>query len=492
MTRGDWPRLLRNPWSMIGGALALAVGLVLTILLAIHLFFSPTTNPYLGILLFVVLPAVLVFALLLVPFGMWRQWRRGGAPAADAWPVLDLNRHSQRRAALIFAAATAFFAALSAVGSYETYHFSETVTFCGTTCHEAMAPEYTTYQHSPHARVACTECHVGAGAGWYVKSKLSGAYQVYAVLANNYPRPIPTPVRNLRPAQETCEQCHWPGKIFGAQLKHFEHTLYDDANTLWPIDMLLKIGGNDPATGREAGIHWHMNIGVEVDYIPRDERRQDIPWVRVRDRKSGEVRVYEDAEKPLDRALIVPANMRRMDCVDCHNRPSHNYRSPEEAVDEAFRDGRIDRALPGVKAAATAAVAAKYETGTAAATAIEKSLRDKFGEGPAVGRAIEAAQRAYSQNIFPEMKASWQSYPNNIGHLIYPGCMRCHDGKHKTADGKIVRRECDVCHTILAQGSGDRRQTATGLASLEFEHPEDIGDEWRATLCAECHSGTQP
>src|SRR5512147_2459048 len=105
-----------------------------------------------------------------------------------------------------------------------------------------MNPEFTAYRLSPHARVACVDCHVGTGATWYVRSKLSGLRQVYAVLTNSYDRPIPTPITDLRPARETCEECHWPEKFYARQLRNTKHYLTDSANTEWNISLQMKIG----------------------------------------------------------------------------------------------------------------------------------------------------------------------------------------------------------------------------------------------------------
>ena len=137
-----------------------------------------------------------------------------------------------------------------------------------------MHPEFIAYQNSAHARVGCVDCHVGPGAGFYVRSKLSGLYQVYAVLRDIYPRPIPTPVHNLRPAQATCEQCHWPRYFFGDRRKTFTHYLTDGSEEPWVIDMLINIGGGDPDKGYTRGIHWHMNIANKIDYVARDPQRQ--------------------------------------------------------------------------------------------------------------------------------------------------------------------------------------------------------------------------
>ena len=89
---------------------------------------------------------------------------------------------------------------LSSLGSYRVFEETESPQFCGALCHTVMKPEYTAYKISPHSRVRCTECHIGPGASWFVRAKLSGLYQVYATVTDVYPRPIPVPVQNLRPA----------------------------------------------------------------------------------------------------------------------------------------------------------------------------------------------------------------------------------------------------------------------------------------------------
>src|SRR5262249_23875075 len=175
---------------------------------------------------------------------------------------------------------TFLFVSASAFGSYQAFEFTESVTFCGATCHTPMKPEFVAHQSSSHANVACVACHVGPGAGWYVKSKVNGAYKLYSVTFNKFPRPIKTPVHNLRPADQIWEQCHWAEKFYGAQLKVVNHYSYDQNNTLRRTRMLINVGAGSPTTGVLAGIHWHMNIANEVIYIPTDEQRQIIPWIR--------------------------------------------------------------------------------------------------------------------------------------------------------------------------------------------------------------------
>ncbi|MCC6962673.1 MAG: NapC/NirT family cytochrome c [candidate division Zixibacteria bacterium] len=497
------PRLAYNWISSFGAFIALATALVIIVMLLIS-FTMEQTSAYFGIFLYMVLPAILICGLILIPIGMfreWRRWKRGESSELPRWPLVDLNNPRHRNATAIFVVGTVLFFAISAVGSYQAYHYSESVKFCGTTCHTVMEPQYTAYQASPHARVACVECHVGTGASWYAKSKLSGAYQVYAVMANVYPRPIATPIRNLRPARETCEECHWPEKTYGQELRTFTHYMYDEDNPKWSIDMRIITDTGEPHAGQKAGIHWHINPDIKIEYIARDYGRQDIPWVRVTEKSTGAVTLYEDEANPLDPAARDTLAVRVMDCIDCHNRPSHIYRSPDYAVDRSLQAGFIDPTLPGIKALAVEAMAAEYDTKDAALSAISTRINDHYKEAgllddparhSAVDSAIVAVQHAFTQNIFPYMKARWDVYPNNIGHFNDIGCMRCHAGNHKSSAGAAITHDCSACHTIVTQGpAGAMERDSTGLG-LEFKHPVDIDDAWKETGCYECHAGVQP
>ena len=270
-------------------------------------------------------------------------YRRKRLESAGTAPYLrlDFSDPSQRGAVAFFLAFVVVFVGLSVVGSYKAYTFTDSVSFCGQLCHSVMAPEFTAYQQSPHARVACVDCHVGAGATWYVKSKLSGARQVFKVAFNSFPRPIPTPVHNLRPAAETCETCHWPKKFYGAQLKVFNHFDSDEKNTPRQVRLLIKTGGGDPSTGEPEGIHWHMNIANQITYVATDEQRQVIPYVYAKDLQ-GRVTEYFAKDSSLTKDQIAKGEKRRMDCVDCHNRPTHIYTPPDTSVDRSFTAHRLE------------------------------------------------------------------------------------------------------------------------------------------------------
>ena len=484
--------LLRNPISLAGVALAL-VSLGNIFLFSLIGLIAERPSPYMGILAYMVAPGFLIGGLLLIGVGAWRE-RRKKAGEVPVYPRIDLNDPGQRSAVISFGAFLVAFVMLSGVGSYKAYEFTDSVQFCGQTCHSVMKPEFTAYQLSPHARVGCVECHVGSGATWYVKSKLSGTRQVFAAMFNTFPRPIPTPVHNLRPAQETCEECHWPNKFYGAQLKVFTHSASDEKNTPRQIRMLIKTGGGDPATGAPEGIHWHMNIANEIDYVAADDKRQIIPYIHVKDMR-GRVTEYYAQDSTLSKEQVAKARRHRMDCVDCHNRPTHIYVSPDQAVDQALLARKLDASLPYIKQQAVAALTGKYDTTETALQAIAHDI-DGFYESkyPEVAKnkqleirnAIEEVQQVFRRTTFPEMKLNWQTHPNNLGHFYFNGCFRCHDGQHVSAEGRVVSKDCTICHTLVGQEEGGTSIAAA--PKLSFQHPVDLGDLTQVN-CSDCHNG---
>ncbi len=499
-SHGDHPpvsrNLIKNPISLIGLALA-AVAFANIVFLVLIDVLSSQPSPYIGILAYMVAPGFLVLGLILIPIGMVIERRRRlhavGAP--PHFPKLDLNNPAQRSTVAFLLSFVVIFALVSSVGSYKAYEFTDSVDFCGELCHTVMHPEFTAYEASPHARVACVECHVGSGASWYVKSKLSGLRQVYYTALGTYPRPIPTPVQNLRPAQQTCEQCHWPKKFWGAQLKTFTHYGSDEQNTPRVIRMLIKTGGGDPSLGQAGeGIHWHMNINNKVTYFATDEQRQVIPWVRIEE-KSGRVTEYVVKESAPTQAQIDKAVKRRMDCIDCHNRPTHIYVPPDLSVDRAITGRSIDATLPFIKQQGVEILTADYKNTDEALKAIAEKLpkfyQEKYpqiasAKANNIQGAVVELQRIYKTTFFPYMKVNWKTHPNNIGHFYFQGCFRCHDGNHVSKDGKVISKDCNSCHTVVEQ-----QESGTQIASLPtqiFKHPVDIGD-LNAVNCSDCHSG---
>lgn len=480
--------LFRNAISLIGAALAV-VSLANIIFLFLVDAFSAHPSPYVGIFAYMVMPGFLILGLLLFGLGALLERRRRRVAAEAAYPRIDLNNPAQRGALAFFLSAVVIFVMLSSVGSYRAYQFTDSVQFCGQLCHSVMHPEFQAYSLSPHARVRCVDCHVGAGASWYVRSKLSGARQVFATAFNTYPRPIPTPVANLRPAQETCEECHWPRKFIGDQLKVITHYGNDEKNTPRQIRLLIKTGGGDPTTGIATGIHWHMNIGNEVTYSVTDPKHQKIDWVQVRNLQTNATVVYKANDTDKTDAQLAAAPKRRMDCIECHNRPTHIYVPPDRSVDQSLLAGRLDPNTPFIKQQAVTALTADYKTTPEAMQGIQRSLRDfyaKYPQVPAslVNKAVSEVQRIYTNSIFPEMRVDWRTHPDNIGHYYFNGCFRCHDGQHVSASGKVLTNDCNVCHTVLNQESGAAQTRITGV---KFDHPG--GELPEGVKCMDCHTG---
>lgn len=492
------PSLMRNYISFVGMAIVLA-SLASVVLLFFMEITAAVDNPYIGILTYIIFPSIMIFGLGVAGLGMLleRQRRRKMTPEAVlAYPKLDLNDARTRRSFLAFLVLTFLFISASAFGSYKAFEYTESVSFCGQTCHTVMKPEFNAYLAGAHARVRCVDCHVGSGADWYVRSKLSGAYQLYSVAFNKYSRPINTPVHNLRPAPETCEQCHWPEKFFGGQMKVFNRFASDEKNTLRQTRMLINVGGGSPRTGQVTGIHWHMNIANEITYIANDERRQDIPWVSLKDR-SGNITEYFDRRTTVSQEQIATASKRKMDCVDCHNRPAHVYLAPDVAVDQALMAGTMDPSLPYLKRQAVEVLSANYETTPQALESIDVKLHEFYRTNypdlysqkqELIKTAVTEAQHIFQTYIFPEMRTDWRTHPNNAGHLNSAGCFRCHDGNHFSKAGKMISNDCNICHTTIYDSA---QPPEMNMKTGPFIHPVDLGG-LADRRCDSCHFQDRP
>ena len=497
--------LYRNWVSALGAGLAVA-GVLLIIAAVLFEISQKRSSPYLGIFTYTVFPGFIVGGLVTLLVGMRIEGLRRvrtGALEALPYPSLDLNNPVHRKRFAIGAAIGTLVLIVLAFSGYNAFLLTESVAFCGTTCHTPMQPEHTAYLTSPHARVRCVDCHVGEGAGWYVKSKINGAHQLFGVLFNSYQRPIPTPLEGLRPARETCEECHWPEKFWGSHLYQRAHFRYDEKSTPEQITLLIKTGGvGDTA----AGIHWHVFRENEVEYVANDEKLQDIPWVRVK-RSDGSVTEYATTEKPVPPETIAQMRHHVMDCMDCHNRPAHRFDPPDIAVDRSLASNQISQTLPYVKSVLVDALSRDYPTNDAAHKGLSREIKAFYAEkypdaavqrAVDIDKAVEGALAIYDRNVFPEMKVSWATYPTNIGHRNWPGCFRCHDGKHQSADGKKIISECKACHTDPKRGP----QSGMGEAMAASEknwHPWEMPpkhleiQKHSQIQCYECHlAGRRP
>lgn len=491
-----FPSAVYNTVSMLGAGLAV-VSLGLIVFLMVLEATAAHSKPYMGILTFIIMPVFLILGLLLIAYGIWRErkLRKLGKSSEGHLPVINLNEPSHRRAFAVFFFGSIIFLAMSAFGSFKAYEFSDSNEFCGETCHTVMQPEYTAFQHSPHARVGCAKCHIGSGAEWFVKAKISGAYQVYSVLFDKYSKPIQTPIDNLRPAQETCEQCHWPKHFFSEKQRRFTYFVSDESNTKWTLNLLMKIGGGNLEQGPTSGIHWHMNIANQITYAPSDRSRQKIPWVKVK-RQDGSESVYQSTEGSFDDAALATTEMRRMDCIDCHNRPTHIYHHPSRSVNELMDLGWIDPGLPFVKNIAVKALQHSYTSTDLALDSIRILMEDFYrtnypeialSQKDRIDRAVAETQKIYQRNFFPEMRVTWRGFPDHIGHMYSAGCFRCHDGKHVNEAGKVLSRDCNICHTLLAQKFENDKQEVS-MQGLNYRHPVDVDKAWMDMNCYDCHS----
>jgi len=446
--------ITHNLLSLIGTAIALATLVLMASLFAMELS-GFEGGPYIGILTYLILPMIFVIGLVLIPVGAVlyrRRLRRApGGQEAPLLPVFDLNVKATRRWLLTVFAVTMVNIVIVAGATYKGIHVMETVEFCGLACHSVMEPEHTAHSRSPHSRVACAECHIGPGADWFVKSKLDGAWQLVSVAFDLYPRPVSTPLHDLRPARETCEQCHWPTKFVGDKLRVIHHYEEDEESTELTTALLLKVGGSK-ASGSQ-GIHWHVDPNVDIRYRS-DETREEIYEIEFTQGEEETVR-FADRKAPDEGGV-----WRSMDCVDCHNRPSHIYESPGPAIDVAIEAGLIDRSLPFVKRESLRVIQTQYESHEIAREGIAADLAAFYDEnypnvaaerGDDIATVATVLGDIYSVNIFPQMNVWWDVYPNHIGHEQSDGCFRCHRRSMRTADREQVSDDCENCHILLAE-----------------------------------------
>jgi NapC/NirT cytochrome c family, N-terminal region len=467
--------LLTNHWlSILGAALVTIAGFSWLLVLPLHMR-GHVDNPYIGLVAFIFIPVVFFLGLALIPVGLIlakRQIAAGLATAPD-------RRTYLRRVAVFFAAMTLVNVLIASQVTYRAVAHMETVQFCGQSCH-VMKPEFTAHQNVSHQQVPCVGCHVEPGASGWVKSKMAGTRQLMSVIFNSYPRPIESAIESnrLAPSSETCEQCHWRDKAIPVRLRIIPKYKDDEANTLSYTVLRMLIGG-----GNSGGIHSaHMGPGVRMRYAAADRKRQTISWVEYRNLNSGVTRTYLAADAKPDAVTKLPAY--EMQCVDCHNRPTHTFELADRALDRALAAGEIP-ALPFVKKAGLQVLQAEYRTDRDAATQIPAGVaafyrnghQDIYGKRSAdIDRASKAILAVYARNVFPDLKVTWGTYPNNLGHTDYPGCFRCHDESHVSAgngsEKRTISQDCALCHQALAvEESSPEVLKTLGLNALTPSSP---------------------
>jgi len=442
-----------NPLSLIGGALTTASAFVLVGFWLVTIFgHAGPTNPYIGLVLDLFLPGLFIAGLVFIPVGILIRRRslvtRGAVPAE--YPQIDLRNPAFRHGIEIVVIATFINFVIVGTATYRGVSYMDSPHFCGQSCH-VMAPQWAAFQESPHSSVDCVQCHVGSGMKSYIHAKVNGTKQLVEVTFHTWPTPIRANLNTLRPARETCEACHSPTRFVGEKLLVKTTFGDDEKNSMTRTVLVLHLGGVD-SVSHFTGIHGHHLNNFE--YVATDNTLQTILSVTATNPDGSKTEyVSSDAKGPVEGVR------RTMDCIDCHNQATHVFQTAEEAVDEAMLDGSPDPGLPFVHKESLQLIQATYSSQAEAGEKITSGLEDFYrtqypqlwsserGQIDASARRLVAI---YDRNVFPNMKITWGTYPNNIGHMAYPGCFRCHDGSHTSKDGKTLSNDCSLCHNLLA------------------------------------------
>ena len=414
-------------------------------------------NHYAAIVTFLVFPSGAVFGLFLIPVSWYfrrKKWFKDNINKGNV--TIDFGKKNHRRTVILFLVLSVVNLAVFSLVIYEAYHFTESDYFCGAICHTVMDPEYTAYQRSPHAKVGCVSCHIGSGAEWYVKAKFSGLRQVKAVLDGSYSTPIPAPVEHLRPAQDTCEACHWPEKFYGKKVKQFVSFTNDDQENPEVQEISLHIGGRNPLTDNFEGIHWHVSGNVKVQYEALNDKRTAIGRVKVTKPSGMTEEYFLDGDESL---AGEGGKWRTMDCIDCHNRPTHVYDDLEQKVDFGLYSKKINPVIPGIREDSLTVLTKEYASRDEAQEQIVETLlslqaerngQDFVADNEATLISSGAyLLEAYLGNVWPKMNVTWGTYKGHNGHQNEEegyGCFRCHDDEHQTSFGKTIPQNCDLCH----------------------------------------------
>ena len=454
----DWER--DRPWmALLTGHWLTMLGLVVGVTaVCTWLFMLPTEltgnieNPYKGVVLYLILPFMLVAGIGLAAVGILIGRRR----IRKQLRAVIVDRRTALHRLVLFLAITIGVNLL--VGTQLTYRavvYMDTPQFCGATCH-AMRPEYTGHQDSDHASVACAECHIAPSAGGWVEAKMNGTRQMFEQILDTYPRPIPAALASGRlvPSHETCEHCHWTEKSAGSRLVVKPTFATDEQNSRSYTVLEMFVGGS----AMEGIHHAHFAGGYEISYAASDPKEQLILWVERRNVRNGETTTYLAQGKTRDEVAALPRHT--MQCVDCHNRPTHAFQLAAPALDRALALDAVPATLPFIKKQGLAVLQVSYASSAEAAqkipAAIEAYYRETYAQVYAqrkadVARAAQGVLDVYTRNVFPESGVTWGTYADNLGHIDSPGCFRCHDGTHTTADGKeSISQDCGVCHQLLA------------------------------------------
>ena len=390
---------------------------------------------------------------------------------------------------------------LALTGAVYGWNYTNSPEFCGSTCH-TMPPEYSAYLRSPHARVRCVECHIGRDiVTTQITRKAGDLRHVVVTLSQDYEFPIRA--RQMRPARDSCERCHFPEKFSDDSLHQVRRYYQDENNTPENTFVILKTGGGSQREGLGRGIHWH--IENEVRFLATDRLQQDIPYVRSIG-PDGEIKEYYDVASGLTPEDVAGQTLETMDCINCHNRVTHRLPDPEVALDQALSKSLLPADLPFIKREAVTLLRGEYDSESEARQAFASLESFYAQEYPAVHAerrddiqaAIMTLEDIYGQIVFEEQNLDWETHPDNLGHVDDPGCFRCHDGKHLTATGEAIRLECNLCHSVPIVADADSLVTeieiVRGPEPASHTHTSWITLHGRAidNSCAACHEPADP
>jgi hypothetical protein len=454
----SWRNELKASCTTPLGVLGVGITTIFFTLSALGLFAHAAgliKNAYALIITIILFPSGMFFGLLLIPLAVYLGRRKmfAGSLTREGFKI-DFSNDRHRKIVLLILVLTVVNISVFAAAAYHGYEFMDTPAFCGAVCHTVMAPEYSAHKRSPHANVACVDCHIGPGIGGFLKAKFSGLRQLKDMMTGSYRRPVPTPVEGLPAASESCERCHFPGKFFGNKKKTFLTFTNENQNKPQRQDILLYLGGPDPGKEISKGIHWHAGHDIQIDYQALKENRTKIRVVRLT-AADGTIKVFTKGKKGKNASSA----WRRMDCTDCHNRPAHVFETLAERVDFGLASKKIHPDLPGIREDSIAILKKPYGSqGDASKMIVEnlKKLQEQrngkdfvTANDTAIADSGAYLKKQYLDNVWPEMKITWETYKNHIGHRNEKdgyGCFRCHDDEHTTESGEAISQDCGLCH----------------------------------------------
>jgi len=490
------PAVFYNPLTLAGSVIAV-FNLALIVFLLIVDFLAKHPRPYSDLIILFILPLFILIGVAFIILGIVRQRKREkpGIPAAEKrLLVLDFNDQKHRRIVILLSIGFVFLTLLYAFAMFEGYEFVESEFFCSRVCHAVMGSVSRAHAFSYHGEVECSACHVGSGTQYFVLSKLRGTTELYSLLTNTFPRPIAVPIKDLRPSKDICQTCHGPRYAFNENLQGRKYYFSDKKNTEWEIRLLFKVGAVRDSTDKPPMMHWHYAVARQIQYETDDPKREVIPWVRVIG-FDGKARIYRTNSGNASDKEPAWEQKRVMDCIDCHNRVGHEYYPPDRVLNVLMSLKLVDPMLPDIKSTAVKALESNYTSREGAKSGIKDAITEFYKKNypdvavlkkAEIERVIAVLQNLYDRNYDPVMKVSWKNFPDQRGHMYTLGCFRCHDGKHKSDDGAVLSKDCNLCHQLIKLRT-DKENKLAVMSEDTYPHPVDIGDAYKEMNCSECH-----